>query len=446
MFTHQPRSLQSQSSSVMDGQEKPYEPTGNFEKDFKEYSTRNKSQLVPIVASHIPSADSKPKMRVVIDPNSNDNWTALHIAHFAIDEPMARSLSSALIPSTITTLRLWNVALTAEVFQCLLTGIQVSSIKCLALDSNEPTPGCSGVSEEAYAELLQAPEEPDDPEDEPESPSKKPKINVLQTLSLRCNKITDVGAARIADMLTSNRYLTGLDLYGNAITSRGAVAIAKALRHNRTLQTLSIAHNHVTDVGVAALAEVLSEFELTHEEVVVRRKLLSGTSAVEESVEDGKSLLTRSGSTHALTPKKKETVSGKEPKSDKKQRQPSAGKIKGLKEGKGAKEKASVKPQKSVREDALLPLLEQARCEDHAWFIVGNRALVSLNVSANPITAESVGALLKTVRFQINLGDAGLVRVVVQSSSIPKDCKELEELEAIMSSRAPNPVVTPEQS
>ena len=39
-----------------------------------------------------------------------------------------------------------------------------------------------------------------------------------------------------------------------------------------------------------------------------------------------------------------------------------------------------MKPQKS-REDAVFPLLESARSENNRWYIVGNRSLVSLNIS-----------------------------------------------------------------
>lgn len=422
--------------------EKPYEPTGNFEKDFKEYSIRNKSIQVPVFGSHVPS-DGKPKMRLLMDSPAAESFNVLHISQFAIDPLMARSLASALASSSLTTLKLWNVALTNEVFQCLLKGIQQSCIKYLALDCNSPTRGCEALSEDSYAELLVVPDDmlTDDFEEEVDGTAPRPKFNALQTLSLRCNCISDAGVARIADVLVTNRYLSCLNLYGNAITSRGAVALAKALRQNRTLQALSLAHNAITDVGVAALAEVLSEFELTHEEVVARRKLLSVSMATEDASEDTKTMM-RASSTHAVTPRKKDTQplpKEKEPKSDKKPRQPSAGKTKGgVKDTKASKDKVALKTTKSGREEPV-PLLEAARCENHSWFIVGNRALVSLNVSGNPITAASAEALLRCARFQINLGDAGLVRVCLQSAGIAKDCKEIDELDAIMSSRAPNP-------
>ena len=45
---------------------------------------------------------------------------------------------------------------------------------------------------------------------------------------------------------------------------------------NRNLLSLSLAGNQVSDTGAKRLAEVLSRFPLSHEEVVERRKMLSG--------------------------------------------------------------------------------------------------------------------------------------------------------------------------
>ena len=44
---------------------------------------------------------------------------------------------------------------------------------------------------------------------------------------------------------------------------------------NRTLLSLSLASNLISDVGCLALAKVLQRFALSHEEVVLRRKLIA---------------------------------------------------------------------------------------------------------------------------------------------------------------------------
>eukprot|EP00964_Phaeocystis_antarctica_P070283 scaffold42776_cov60-Phaeocystis_antarctica.AAC.6 len=55
------------------------------------------------------------------------------------------------------------------------------------------------------------------------------------------NRITDVGAAAIAEALKTNKALTLLSLSSNAITDVGAAALGEALRVNqaRTVTWLS---------------------------------------------------------------------------------------------------------------------------------------------------------------------------------------------------------------
>lgn len=50
--------------------------------------------------------------------------------------------------------------------------------------------------------------------------------------------------------------------------------ILQGLRWNRSLLSLSLAHNRIGDIGAQKLAEVLQPFKLRHEEVVERRRLL----------------------------------------------------------------------------------------------------------------------------------------------------------------------------
>lgn len=63
-----------------------------------------------------------------------------------------------------------------------------------------------------------------------------------------------------------------LNLNFNLIGDEGALALATALRTNRTLLCLSLAGNRITDLGASYLAEVLSKFSLTHEETTLRRR------------------------------------------------------------------------------------------------------------------------------------------------------------------------------
>lgn len=444
----------------MEKDKAPYEPTGLFEKDYREFCAIQKYPVIPLVVDRGPSAstglektlsDKKPKIRMQLDPNT-DATVGIIIADFAIDPPLARILASTIqASSTLTAIRLWNTALSNEVFAILLAGIQASTtVKHVSLEANMPSPGRTPLSEDLLAELLASnqPDDADEGEEDLEASSRRPKINPLLTVSLRCNNISDAGVARIADVLSGNRQLTALSLWGNAITSRGAIALAKALRQNRTLLSLSVGHNRIGDAGIVALAEVLSEFQLTHEETVARRKLLSAQNA-EEGLDDSKGV-SRLNSVVTVTPKKPTAAAAaaakdkdKEPKSEKKQRAPSAGKIKvpGSKDGKGKGDKT---PSKPLRAGDGAPLLEPARCEGTTWFVHGNRVLVSLNVADNPFTIEGLRALVAALRFQANIGDAGLVRLLASSASFSRDSVEHQDLEALMAARAPNVQAMPE--
>ncbi|XP_024604108.1 leucine-rich repeat-containing protein 71 isoform X2 [Neophocaena asiaeorientalis asiaeorientalis] len=102
--------------------------------------------------------------------------------------------------------------------------------------------------------------------------------STIAHLSLRNNNIDDHGAQLLGQALSTlhscNRTLVSLNLGFNHIGDEGAGYIADGLRLNRSLLWLSLAHNRIQDKGALKLAEVLRPFELTHTEVVKRRRLL----------------------------------------------------------------------------------------------------------------------------------------------------------------------------
>jgi hypothetical protein len=131
----------------------------------------------------------------------------------------------------------------------------------------------------------------------------------LQNLSLRSSQIDDEKAVAISyglgDLKRQNKKLLALNLNSNRIADKGAIALArvcltlkalgkiwenkefcvnKALRTNRTLLNLSLANNQIGDDGAKALADVISRFQLTHEEILHRRNIISGRTDMEKSV------------------------------------------------------------------------------------------------------------------------------------------------------------------
>ncbi|EPY88675.1 platelet endothelial aggregation receptor 1 precursor [Camelus ferus] len=111
--------------------------------------------------------------------------------------------------------------------------------------------------------------------------------STIAHLSLRNNNIDDYGAQLLGQALATlhscNRTLMSLNLAFNHIGDEGAGYIADGLRLNRSLCWLSLAHNRIQDKGARKLAEVLRPFELTHAEVVQRRRLLLEKGSQERS-------------------------------------------------------------------------------------------------------------------------------------------------------------------
>ncbi|XP_049490721.1 leucine-rich repeat-containing protein 71 isoform X8 [Panthera uncia] len=159
-------------------------------------------------------------------------------------------------------------------------------------------------------------------------------------LSLRNNNIDDHGAQLLGQALSTlrscNRTLVSLNLAFNHIGDAGAGYIADGLRLNRALLWLSLAHNRIQDQGALKLAEVLRPFELTHTEVVERRRLLLEKGTQERSrspsssrpgdskTDREKNLLLQVNSA-ALTEKTDKTQTTKTPKGLSKKKEKSGG-------------------------------------------------------------------------------------------------------------------------
>nr|XP_030697869.1 leucine-rich repeat-containing protein 71 isoform X3 [Globicephala melas] len=305
-----------------------------------------------------------------------------------------------------------------------------------------------------------------------------PSLSQLQAikiahLSLRNNNIDDHGAQLLGQALSTlhscNRTLVSLNLGFNHIGDEGAGYIADGLRLNRSLLWLSLAHNRIQDKGALKLAEVLRPFELTHTEVVERRRLLleKGSQERLRSVRSARSLrpeplepLPRHGdsktereknqlmrvSSFAMvekdkmqttkTPKglgKKKEKSGevvkKEEKSGsgqsptqgtpKKEDSTKTGKGKvtipeqKLSKGKGtktvSKEKRSILPELEVVGEAtemVNPLLEPVEHRDGKVFMPGNRVLLHLNLLRNRITEVGLEAFLTAVQYQAQFSES----------------------------------------
>lgn len=94
----------------------------------------------------------------------------------------------------------------------------------------------------------------------------------LQYLTLNFCQLTDENVKNLAEALNiPHSVLLMLNLASNYITDEGMHHLIKMLRLNRSLVILNVANNALTDKSCSYLSEALQKFELTHEEIVVRR-------------------------------------------------------------------------------------------------------------------------------------------------------------------------------
>ncbi|XP_041811882.1 leucine-rich repeat-containing protein 71 [Chelmon rostratus] len=370
---------------------------------------------------------SKPCLQVELEIEDPISVKNLKISGWRVDEQIARVLQKMLVSlSKLQSIQFWQAGLTDRMVISLMNTISLcSNLKAVTLEGN-PLP------EQSYHLLLS--------ED-----------STLTHLSLRNNRIGDEGARLIGLALSTarsaNKNLLSLNLAFNSIGNAGAAHIAQGLRLNRALLCLSLSNNQIGDLGAAHLAEILSEFALTHEEVVERRKLLlEKTQASSLRVDSDHSLAGQLSSVPSSTSlsvskgenkgKKKEALKKDEkpaankenPKSNKRSSDMKVPQSKGSKLG--SKEKLSPQEDKSgtaLNEEVeaveiVNPLLDESvQHRDGELFLPGNKTLTSLNLAGNRITEKSLPLFLTPLEMQGEGG--GLLRLCLQRNRFPAECE-----------------------
>ncbi|XP_033270507.1 leucine-rich repeat-containing protein 71 isoform X2 [Orcinus orca] len=391
----------------------------------------------------------RPTIQVELEPEDK-SVKEIYIRGWKVEERILGIFSKCLPSlSQLQAINLWKVGLTDKTLTTFIALLPLcsSTLRKVSLEGN-PLP------EQSYHKLMAV-------------------DSTIAHLSLRNNNIDDHGAQLLGQALSTlhscNRTLVSLNLGFNHIGDEGAGYIADGLRLNRSLLWLSLAHNRIQDKGALKLAEVLRPFELTHTEVVERRRLLleKGSQERLRSVRSARSLrpeplepLPRHGdsktereknqlmrvSSFAMvekdkmqttkTPKglgKKKEKSGevvkKEEKSgsgqsptqgtSKKEDSTKTGKGKvtipeqKLSKGKGtktvSKEKRSILPESEVVGEAtemVNPLLEPVEHRDGKVFMPGNRVLLHLNLLRNRITEVGLEAFLTAVQYQAQFSES----------------------------------------
>ncbi|KAM6903843.1 leucine-rich repeat-containing protein 71 [Lycodopsis pacificus] len=369
-------------------------------KDIPTVSTKQAASSTTETEEYTASAApnwSKACLKVELENEDPLSAMKLRVFGWKVDEQIARVLLK-MFPSLdkLQRLEFWQAGLTDQMVTSLKNTVSLcSNLRVVTLEGNH-------LPEQSYHLLLS--------ED-----------SVLTHLHLRNNRIGDKGAHLIGLALSTarsaNKNLKVLNLAFNCIGDAGATHIAQGLRFNRALRMLSLCNNQIGDSGAAQLAAILSEFALTHEEVVERRKML----------------LER---TQSITAKrdKKPAANKNNPKSNKKL---SDIKLTQSKAGEpGELEKPLHAREKGQSVEIVNPLLDQPlQYRDGELFLPGNKALASLNLAGNRITKKSLPLFLTSLEMQ---GEGQcLLRLCLQRNRFPPECEYYVKIKELMTLRDP---------
>ncbi|XP_020945317.1 leucine-rich repeat-containing protein 71 isoform X5 [Sus scrofa] len=205
----------------------------------------------------------RPTIQVEVE-SEDKSVKEIYIRGWKVEERILGIFSKCLPSlSQLQAINLWKVGLTDKTLTTFIALLPLcsSTLRKVSLEGN-PLP------EQSYHKLMAV-------------------DSTIAHLSLRNNNIDDHGAQLLGQALSTlhscNRNLVSLNLAFNHIGDEGAGYIADGLRLNRSLLWLSLAHNRIQDKGALKLAEVLRPFELTHTEVVERRRLLLEKGSQERS-------------------------------------------------------------------------------------------------------------------------------------------------------------------
>ncbi|XP_060760909.1 leucine-rich repeat-containing protein 71 [Neoarius graeffei] len=393
--------------------------------------------------SYMATWSPKPCLHIELENEDCRSVKRIRISGWQVNEAMAQVLSKTLPSlSNLQSLEMWQIGLTNPILTTLKNTISMcTKIRTVNL---EGTP----IPENSYHILMG--------ED-----------SMITHLSLRNNRIGEEGARLIGLALSKN--LLSLNMAFNTVGDAGAIYLAQGLRFNCTLLYLSLANNHIGDVGAAHLAQVLGPFALTHEEIVERRRqlirkdqlstqLISEDSKCESVLSIPSSSLLKSN-IKSITKKKDTTkkdekppttqtvtTAGKkeDPKVEKKRTSDSK-----IPQGRGGKSEGkdkhpSVKEQEVghsfVQEteevvETQSPLLNPAIQNIRGKVIYpGNTTLLSLNLSGNKLTQQSLQMFLSSVACQEK---TGLQYISLNRNSFPPDCEVFLKLQEIMSHKNP---------
>ncbi|XP_035306246.1 leucine-rich repeat-containing protein 71 isoform X10 [Cricetulus griseus] len=273
--------------------------------------------------------------------------------------------------------------------------------------------------------------------------------STLRKVSLEGNPIPEQSYYKLMGLDST---IAHLSLRNNNIDDYGAQLLGQALStlhtSNRTLVSLNLAFNHIGDEGAGYIADVLRPFELTHKEVVERRRLLLEKGSQERSRSEVVKKEEKSGpgqSPTQGTPKKEDASKAGKGKVTIPEQKMSKGK--GTKTGSKEKRSILLESEQLVVEttEMVNPLLEPVEHRDGKVFLPGNKVLLHLNLLRNRITEVGLEAFLTAVQYQVQVskpktsakGPLGLLWLSLAKNCFDPQCPTYTMIQELMLPRDP---------
>ncbi|KAK3709656.1 hypothetical protein QZH41_010993 [Actinostola sp. cb2023] len=365
----------------------------------------------------------QPRVEVEVDEEGNKTYVReMYIRGWKIDDRVLEILAVTLPPlDKLTKIDLWNNGLTDNSLNILASAIQnLPNLRTLCLDNNP-------LTLQRYGVLL-------------------------------------------GEESTMLGYGMMMARYGHRT----------GLRMNRTLLSLNLGSNLISDAGASKIAEVISSFSLSHEEIIARRLLISKKSP-DDVTSPSRSLNAPTGGSkeRPASVRSGGHLTKEERKSREKER--TSKKKEGKKQDEKAKKTASVEsvkapakgkksaaskgdkkgiqqPEQEVKTIADIynyvyvqpevvefpnPLLEMPLKEEGGDIVIpGNRALININLSRNKIGETGVEAFLIAIQRQIDIVSilnkpTGLMRLTLTRNLFSPSNGSYQRLMEIMQTRDP---------
>ncbi|KAJ2948252.1 hypothetical protein O0L34_g7480 [Tuta absoluta] len=255
----------------------------------------------------------------------------------------------------------------------------------------------------------------------------------LRVLSLARCKLDDDGIGRICSKLEyalPPKGLSVLNLSTNRLTDIGAQHIANMLRTNRQLKYLNLAGNRLTEDGADKIFNVLYKFPFTSEEALyIKNHYIRFVKTKQEAIDLYRIKLlepeiNKNKNVKKMAPKQTPKIS-------------SSGDLSAKHSDTMFKDKIyekAVEIGESEYGPYDYPLGKDTFCADGVFYSNGNLSLSYLNIAFNNLSHNTLIKILDVLKYQNSLPGSprGLLNICLEGNPLPKVSPLLREIENIL--------------